>query len=238
MTYTAYAIRHVAFEDLGIFEDLLIERGFNVEYRDAGIDALNTSQVREADLLITLGAPISVNDTQDYPFLFEEVELIKARIASQKPVLGICLGAQQIALAAGAKVDPTGAIELGYSPVELTEAGHESVLAPLGNTPVLHWHGDAFTLPESSPSLARTQMCENQAFTLKDAAGRPYALALQFHLEVNPRHIEQWLIAYTDYIRASEQDAAVIRREASLYAEKLTTAATEVLNGWLDQVNL
>ena len=238
MTYTAYAIRHVAFEDLGIFEDLLIERGFNVEYRDAGIDALNTSQVREADLLITLGAPISVNDTQDYPFLFEEVELIKARIASQKPVLGICLGAQQIALAAGAKVDPTGAIELGYSPVELTEAGHESVLAPLGNTPVLHWHGDAFTLPESSPSLARTQMCENQAFTLKDAAGRPYALALQFHLEVNPRHIEQWLIAYTDYIRASEQDVAVIRREASLYAEKLTTAAAEVLNGWLDQVNL
>lgn len=238
MPRTAYAVRHVAFEDLGIFEDLLIERGFNVEYRDAGIDALNTPEVREADLLVILGAPISVNDTQDYPFLFEEVELIKARIASQKPVLGICLGAQQIALAAGAQVDPTGAIELGYSPVELTEAGHESVLAPLGNTPVLHWHGDAFTLPESSPSLACTQMCENQAFTLKDAAGRPYALALQFHLEVNPRHIEQWLIAYADYIRASEQDATVIRREASLYAEKLTTAATEVLNGWLDQVNL
>ncbi|WP_326502756.1 glutamine amidotransferase [Rothia nasimurium] len=238
MTRTVYAVRHVAFEDLGIFEDLLIERGFNVEYRDAGIDALNTPEVREADLLIILGAPISVNDTQDYPFLFEEVELIKARITAQKPVLGICLGAQQIALAAGAKVDPTGAIELGYSPVELTEAGKESVLAPLGNTPVLHWHGDAFTLPEGSPSLARTQICENQAFTLEDAAGHPYALALQFHLEVNPRHIEQWLIAYADYIRASEQDVAVIRREASLYAEKLTAAATEVLTGWLKKLGL
>lgn len=135
MPRTAYAVRHVAFEDLGIFEDLLTERGFSVEYRDAGIDALNTPEVREADLLIILGAPISVNDTQDYPFLFEEVELIKARITSQKPVLGICLGAQQIALAAGAQVDPTGEIELGYSPVELTEAGEESVLAPLGNTP-------------------------------------------------------------------------------------------------------
>ncbi|MDO4821183.1 MAG: glutamine amidotransferase [Rothia sp. (in: high G+C Gram-positive bacteria)] len=238
MPHTAYAVRHVAFEDLGIFEDLLTERGFSVEYRDAGIDALNTPEVREADLLIILGAPISVNNTQNYPFLFEEVELIKARISAQKPVLGICLGAQQIALAAGAQVDPTGEIELGYSPVELTEAGEESVLAPLGNTPVLHWHGDAFTLPEGTSSLARTQMCENQAFTLKDEAGRPYALALQFHLEVNPRHIEQWLIAYADYIRASEQDVAVIRREASLYAEKLTAAATDVLKGWLEQVNL
>lgn len=236
MPHTAYAVRHVAFEDLGIFEDLLIERGFNLEYRDAGIDALNTPEVREADLLIILGAPISVNDTQDHPFLFEEVELIKARISAQKPVLGICLGAQQIALAAGAQVDPTGEIELGYSPVELTEAGKESVLAPLGNTPVLHWHGDAFTLPEGASSLARTQICENQAFTLKGETGRPYALALQFHLEVNPRHIEQWLIAYADYIRASEQDVAVIRREASLYAEKLTAAATEVLTGWLKKL--
>lgn len=94
MPHTAYAVRHVAFEDLGIFEDLLIERGFNLEYRDAGIDALNTPEVREADLLIILGAPISVNDTQDHSFLFEEVELIKARISAQKPVLGICLGAQ------------------------------------------------------------------------------------------------------------------------------------------------
>lgn len=97
MPRTAYAVRHVAFEDLGIFEDLLTERGFTVKYRDAGIDALNTPEVREADLLVILGAPISVNETQDYPFLFEEVELIKARIAEQKPVLGICLGAQQIA---------------------------------------------------------------------------------------------------------------------------------------------
>lgn len=122
--------------------------------------------------------------------------------------------------------------------MELTEAGKESVIAPLGNTPVLHWHGDAFTLPEGASSLARTQICENQAFTLKGETGRPYALALQFHLEVNPRHIEQWLIAYADYIRASEQDVAVIRREASLYAEKLTAAATDVLKGWLEQVNL
>ncbi|WP_209304131.1 hypothetical protein [Rothia nasimurium] len=73
---------------------------------------------------------------------------------------------------------------------------------------------------------------------LFEEAGRPCALALQFHLEVNPHHIEQWLIAYADYIRASEQDVAVIRREASLYAEKLTAAATEVLTGWLKKLGL
>lgn len=238
MSRTAYAIRHVAFEDLGIFEDLLAERGFTVEYRDAGIDILNAKEVREADLLVILGAPISVNDTHDYPFLFEEVELIKARIENQKPVLGICLGAQQIAVAAGAKVEPTGSIELGYSPVELTAAGLDSILAPLAKTPVLHWHGDAFTLPEGSPALARTKQCENQAFAIQDAQGRPFALGLQFHLEVNPRHIEQWLIAYADYIIAAEQDVAVIRREASLYAEKLTAAASAVLTDWLQAVSL
>ncbi|MDY3049618.1 MAG: glutamine amidotransferase [Rothia sp. (in: high G+C Gram-positive bacteria)] len=238
MTRTAYAIRHVAFEDLGIFEDLLLERGFKVEYRDAGIDHLNTREVRESDLLVILGAPISVNDTQAYPFLFEEVQLIKARIASQKPVLGICLGAQQIAVAAGAKVEPTGAIELGYSPVTLTPEGLDSVLAPLVNTPVLHWHGDAFSLPAETPSLARTQLCANQAFALKDSQERPYALGLQFHLEVNPRKIERWLIAYADEITKSEQDIAVIRREASLYADKLSQAAHRVMINWLESLGL
>ncbi|ORC16458.1 MULTISPECIES: glutamine amidotransferase [Rothia] len=233
MNRTVYAVRHVAFENLGIFEKLLTDRGFTVEYRDAGIAPLNTREVREADLLIVLGAPISVNDAQDYPFLFEEVELIKARLADKKPVLGICLGAQQIAVAAGSAVEPNGVIELGYSPVTLTPEGLNSVLAPLEATPVLHWHGDAFTLPPESTHLARTQLCEHQAFTLDDEQGRPYALALQFHLEVNPRNIEQWLIAYADYIVAADQEVSVIRREASLYAEKLTAAATEVLEAWL-----
>lgn len=238
MTRTAYAIRHVAFEGLGIYEQLLEDRGFTVEYRDAGIDSLNIPEVQEADLLIVLGAPISVNDTQSYPFLFEEVELIKNRLASQKPVLGICLGAQQIAVAAGAEISASGVLELGYSPVELTEAGRNSVLAPLSNTPVLHWHGDQFSIPADRETLATTSDFENQAFTLEDEAGKPFALALQFHLEVDPRKVEQWLIAYTADIVDSGQDIAVFRREASQYAEDLTAASTQVLNGWLDAVGL
>lgn len=238
MTRTAFAIRHVAFEDLGIYEDLLIERGFTVEYRDAGIDHLNVAEVQNADLLIILGAPISVNDTDSYPFLFEEVELIKKRLAAQKPVLGICLGAQQIAVAAGATVSEAGVLELGYSPVKLTEAGAQSVLAPLGNTPVLHWHGDQFTLPAGRESLACTTNCQNQAFTLEDAAGAPFALALQFHLEVDPRRLEQWLIAYASDIIAADQEIAVFRREASQYAEALTVASRQVMTGWLEAVGL
>lgn len=238
MTRTAYAIRHVAFEDLGLLQPILTDHGFTIEYRDAGIDPLNTREVREADLLIILGAPVSVNDTQNYPFLFEEVELIKARLEAQKPVLGICLGAQQIAVAAGAKVRSMGLMEIGYSPVELTEAGKASPLAPLGNSPVLHWHSEEFSIPAGSATLANTPDFDNQAFTLTSDQGVPFALALQFHLEVDPRRIEQWLIAYSTDIEASGLDVGTIRREALIYGDELTTTATTIFEGWLQAVDL
>lgn len=238
MTRTVYAIRHVAFEDLGLLQPILTDRGFTIEYRDAGIDPLNTPEVREADLLIILGAPVSVNDTQNYPFLFEEVELIKARLEAQKPVLGICLGAQQIAVAAGAEVRSMGLMEIGYSPVELTEAGKASPLAPLGNSPVLHWHSEEFSIPAGSATLANTPDFDNQAFTLTNDQGAPFALALQFHLEVDPRRIEQWLIAYSTDIEASGLDVGTIRREALIYGDELTTTATTIFEGWLQAVDL
>lgn len=238
MTRSAFAIRHVAFESLGLLEPLLTDRGFTVEYRDAGIDHLNTEDVHDADLLIILGAPVSVNDTQNYPFLFEEVEIIKARLEAQKPVLGICLGAQQIAVAAGAEVRSMGLMEIGYTPVELTEAGANSVLAPLGTTPVLHWHSEEFSIPTGSATLASTPDFDNQAFTLTGREGTPFALALQFHLEVDPRRIEQWLIAYSTDIEAAGLDVGTIRREALIYGDDLTAAANSIFSNWLDAVNL
>ena len=115
MKKSAVAIRHLAFEDLGILEPLLQTHGYAVSMRDAGLDPLDDALAREADLLIVLGGPIGVYDQEDYPFLSEEIRLIERRAATQKPVLGICLGAQLIARALGARVYPSGKTRIGFA---------------------------------------------------------------------------------------------------------------------------
>jgi GMP synthase (glutamine-hydrolysing) len=91
---TALAIRHVAFEDLGILAPVLTERGYSICYLDAGIDPIDPPVLCSPDLVAILGGPIGVYDTNRYPFLTHERAAIAARLALGKPTLGICLGAQ------------------------------------------------------------------------------------------------------------------------------------------------
>ena len=103
---TAVAIRHVAFEDLGVFRETLEQRGYAVRYVEAGVDDLRALDAAAPDLLVVLGGPIGVYEHATYPFLKDEIALIERRLANGKPLLGICLGAQLIARAAGADVYP------------------------------------------------------------------------------------------------------------------------------------
>src|SRR6202000_2036621 len=107
--------------------------------------------------------PIGAYEDEDYPFLKAEMTLIKGQIDDGKPVLGICLGAQLMARAMGARVYPGRAKEIGWKKLTLTEAGEET-LAPLKDVAVLHWHGDTFDLPAGAANLARTDFCDHQAF--------------------------------------------------------------------------
>ena len=100
---TVYAIQHLAFEDLGSLEDAFYQLGFRVRYFEAGVDDLSPALNYEG-LTIILGGPIGVYETEDYPFLIDEIALLKQRLAANKPTIGICLGAQLIAHALGAKV--------------------------------------------------------------------------------------------------------------------------------------
>ena len=104
----AVALRHLAFEDLGLFEPWLEARGWHVRYLDVGVHALSTLNPADIDLLVVLGAPIGAEDDALYPFLGDEVRLIRERIDSGRPILGICLGAQLMARAMGARVQPMG----------------------------------------------------------------------------------------------------------------------------------
>lgn len=172
-------IRHMAFEDMGIFGEVLAQRGCSVSTLDAGIDNL-ADAIREADLAVILGGPIGVYETERYPFLKEELLALENRLAAGRPTLGICLGAQLIAAALGARVYPGGKKEIGWSGIRLTGAGERSCLAALASQPVLHWHGDTFDLPQSAQLLASSAVYENQAFSLGNNV-----LALQFHAEAD-----------------------------------------------------
>lgn len=228
---TAIAIRHVYFEDLGSFEPVLKERGIDVTYLDAGRDRLvERGEQRPPDLLIILGGPIGVYENAIYPFLDEELALIRARLSRQEPLLGICLGAQLIAAALGARVYPAGVKELGWGAIDMTSAGADSPLAAL-TTPVLHWHGDTFDLPAEALHLASTPLCRHQAFSVG-----PQVLGLQFHAEVLGAAIESWLIGHACEI-ASTPNVSVqgIRADTRQYASRLESQSRKFFSRWLDR---
>jgi len=225
------ALRHLQFEDLGTIEPLLVERGYRVRYVDATVADLKTLDVVSPDLVVVLGGPIGAFDDDTYPFVAQEIALVKARLQSRRPLLGICLGAQFIARVLGAHVYPMGYKEIGFSPLTLTSEGRGSPLAALGDTPVLHWHGDRFEIPDGATRLAGTADCPNQAFSYGENV-----LGLQFHLEADTKRIEQWLVGHANELGQLEIDPRVIREHAQALDGELTKASRNVMAAWLDQV--
>jgi GMP synthase (glutamine-hydrolysing) len=227
---TVLAIRHIHFEDLGTLEPLLRQRGYKIQYCDIGDHSLMTMVAEEPDLMVVLGAPIGAYDEATYPFLSQELMLIEQRLAARRPLLGICLGAQLMARALGAKVAPMGHKEIGFSPLTLTAASLASPLSRLASDqPVLHWHGDQFAIPSGLDSLAATPLCPHQAFALGS-----YALGLQFHLEADSEHIEQWLVGHADELGQAGIDPVILRAQAQTHGPRLKAASQAVFSAWLD----
>ena len=224
----ALALRHVAFEDVGVWAETLDAQGYDLAYVEVGPRPLPLERVQACDLLIVLGAPIGVYETDAYPFLVEEIAAIGRRLAARRPTLGVCLGAQLMATALGARVAPGPGKEIGYAPVELLPAAKGSPLAGLKGLSVLHWHGDAFDLPSGAERLAATSLCPNQAFGLGD-----WGLALQFHVEADPEAIESWLIGHTVELAKAGIDPRAIRADARRYGPAVAAAGRRVVDAWL-----
>lgn len=232
---TALAIRHVAFEDMGSLEQVLIKRGVALRYVEAGVASLAALDPTEADLLVILGGPIGANDEAAYPFVLDEIRLLERRLGADLPTLGICLGAQMMARALGARVYPGPAKEIGWQPLALTAAGEASPLRHLAGTKtsMLHWHGDTFDLPAGASLLASTALCPHQAF----AYGRN-ALAFQCHPEAQTPQLERWFIGHACELGVAGLSVPQLREETQAYGPTLEAQGARCFAEWLDQLDL
>ncbi len=232
-------IRHLAFEDLGSFAPVLQAKNIEINYIEAADFALKPDELSQVDalsdeLLVILGGPISVNDGEMFPFLGAELDLLKQRIAADRPTLGICLGAQLIAAALGATVYSGNTKEIGWYPLDLTEAGKSSPLRYLGSEhcSMLHWHGETFDLPDGAVLLASTERYENQAFRY----GKNI-LALQFHPEITQRGMEKWFIGHIGEIMQTEGISVMqLRKDTQQFANQLEMQGELFFNSWFNEV--
>jgi len=227
----AWAIRHIAFEDLGLLEPLLRARGYEIRHHVAAADLPTPVGCDSAELLVVLGGPMAADDYATHPNLRDEVAILRHRRERDLPTLGICLGAQMMALAVGGAVRPMPRKEIGWAAVRPHAVAGSPLAALQTDDRVLHWHGDEILLPPGFEPLAQTDACAVQAF-----AWSPRGLALQFHLEADPARIGEWTAGHAAELAAAGIDPAGLQRDATALASRQAELAARVLGGWLDSL--
>jgi GMP synthase-like glutamine amidotransferase len=177
----AHFLQHVPFEGLGSIEPWLKAAGYEITNTKL-FESAEFPDLKNIDLLVVMGGPMSVNDEDKFPWLISEKQFIREAINSGTPVLGICLGAQLIAGAMGALVYRNSAKEIGWFPIYGTSSNNSSIFRFPPSMKVFHWHGETFDLPSGAFRLAKSDGCENQAFQFGKSV-----IGLQFHLETTPK---------------------------------------------------
>ncbi|HVZ73115.1 MAG TPA: gamma-glutamyl-gamma-aminobutyrate hydrolase family protein [Polyangia bacterium] len=226
----AIVLQHTPTEGPERVAELLAARGLAIDVRHVYRGDAVPAHVEKDELVVAMGGPMGVGDVDDprYPFLAPEILLLREAIARDRPVLGICLGAQLLAAAAGARVYPNtrrgadGALvparEVGWGPVDFQNVAREPALAGMrAKEMVLHWHGDTFDLPRGATHLASTPVCRNQAFRLGWKA-----FALQFHCELSADAVGVWVREDAAYVREANGDeggARILADTATYFAE-------------------
>jgi GMP synthase (glutamine-hydrolysing) len=229
--------QHVAAEPLGTLDPLIRRRGHRIRFVNFERDPDARPEVDRYRGLIVLGGPMNVDEQDRRAHLVTEMRAIERALKQDKPVLGICLGAQLLAHVLGAPVRRNRQPEIGWYELATTGAGRsDPVLAPLGeNASVFQWHGCTFDLPRDAEHLARTAECENQAFRW----GRG-AYGFQFHLEMDAALIERWLAnpAYREELRAAglAHDEHAIRNATATRIATMQAQSAQVFNNFLDLV--
>ncbi len=183
----ALVIRHVDHEGIAGYREPVEAAGYAIERVAAHQAGCARLDIVSPDLVVVMGGPMGAYDTDRFPWLADEIAVLRRRLAADRPTLGVCLGSQLIAAALGARVRKGPAREIGFAPIDLTDAGRAGPLRHLADADMLHWHGDTFDVPPGCDLLATTAHYA-QAFA------RGTMLALQFHAEMGEdARFEQWL---------------------------------------------
>ena len=219
---------HVPFEDLASMADWFAQHSESVtSTRFYSGDSLPPGD--SFDWLVIMGGPMGVGDSLRYPWLEAEGAFIREAIDAGKTVLGVCLGAQLIAAALGARVSANSRREIGWFPLHGSAEKHPLVELLHGCT-AFHWHGDTFAIPRGAVHLASSEACQNQAFALHDRV-----FGFQFHLETTAESARGLLEHCSDeldgsrYVQGSEQILQHGERFADI--NRTMTAVLELIAG-------
>lgn len=227
-----HVLQHVPFEGPAAIAPWAQAHGFEMT-STALFENAPLPQVADFDWLVIMGGPMNIYEHGAYPWLEPEKRFIRAAIDAGKTVFGACLGGQLIADALGGKVTQNPHKEIGWWPVNLTQAGKRHAVfgrLPETFTP-MHWHGDTFETPPGADAVAASEACQNQAFIYDNRV-----IGLQFHLEYTEESIEQMLLHCGDELAEGPfvQSAEAIR-DGYGFVEPALGHMRQLLDGLLGQ---
>ena len=231
----ALMIKHVDIEGPGLIEYCLKQK--RIRHQVLCLDSdVRLPKPEGFTHIILLGGPINVYEEDRYPFLKEEDLFIKEAIQRGKFILGICLGAQLIAKALGAKVFKAPVKEIGWFDVTLTEIGlQDPLFSDLPKTfPVFQWHEDTFEIPRSAKLIATSSSVPHQAFRYADNA-----YGLQFHLEVTEEMIQEWMRTYEEELKGPQPplfSKLKILTDTEIEIETYTRRGMKFLENFINQL--
>ena len=220
-----FVLQHLEIEGPGLFEQFAKEKDFKIKI--IRLDKKdNLPQTKKGDLILIMGGPMGVKDigNKRYPWLKLEREFIKKELQNKRPIIGICLGAQLLASAAGGDVEilkygspPKALPEIGWSQIFINKSNKD--LKEIFEEPfhVLHWHGDRILLPNKAVLIASSQRCKEQFFRIGD-----FAFGLQFHIETTGAMIDKWIKEDKEFIfkGLGSNGQEILREENRKYSDK------------------
>ena len=228
----ALIIRHVPYEGVAGYRRPVEAAGYAVDRIDVTDPGFASLDLREPDLLIMMGGPMGVYEQDRHPWIGCQLSRLAPRLAADRPTLGVCFGAQVIAAALGADVYPGPVKEVGFHPIKIHDSARESPLRHLADVPILHWHGDTFTLPRGVDLLASSHLYAHQAFR----RGRN-VLALQFHAEMGEdERFHAWIKQWPESVAEAGGDEASLRAAHEALGPRAVAAGRAMISQWLGEL--